>query len=125
MWKRLKTVSEKEPLEAAQVGIDPHFVLSSQFELVMPGIYDVDPTSHTKAWAEPALVLVVSVDHPDRPSTQHLYYGLSRSDFTSGLDPRAEDRAKLISAALPLLKTDIQRLGSSDAPDSLPKTRFI
>jgi hypothetical protein len=125
MWRTLKTVSEKEPLRAVQVGVDPHFVLSSQYEWVMPGIYHVDPTTGTKAWAEPALVLVVSVDHPDWPSPQHLYYGLSRSDFTSGLDPRAEDRSKLMAAALPLLKTDIQRLGSSDVPDSLPKTRFI
>jgi hypothetical protein len=30
-----------------------------------------------------------------------------------------------MAAALALLKEDIERIGSSDVPDSLPKTRFV
>ena len=127
MWRPLKRLTESEPVEPEQVGVDPRFVLSSHYELVMPGIYHADPETGTKAWLEPALVLLVSVNHPDWPSDQGrvLYYGLSRSFFNPGPDPSAGDRAKLMAAALPLLKTDIERIGSSDVPDSLPKTRFV
>lgn len=127
MWKRLKRLTESEPVEPKQVGVDPRFVLSSHYELVMPGIYYADPETGTKAWSEPALVLLVSVDHPDRLSGQGhvLYYGLSRSFFNPGPDPSAGDRAKLMATALPLFKEDIERIGSSDVPDSLPKTRFV
>lgn len=127
MWRPLKRLTESEPVEPEQVGVDPRFVLSSYYELVMPGIYHADPATGTKAWSEPALILLVSVDHPDWPSDQGhvLYYGLSRSFFNPGPDPSAGDRAKLMAAALPLLKEDIERIGSSDVPDSLPKTRFV
>lgn len=127
MWRPLKRLTESEPVEPEQVGVDPRFVLSSYYELVMPGIYHADPATGTKAWSEPALVLLISVDQPDWPSDQRhvLYYGLSRSFFNPGPDPSAGDRAKLMAAALPLLKTDIERIGSSDVPDSLPKTRFV
>jgi hypothetical protein len=127
MWRSLKTLTESEPVEPGQVGVAPRFVLSSHYELVMPGTYHARPATGPKAWSEPALVLLVSVDHPDWPSNQRhvLYYGLSRSFFSSGLDPSAGDRANLMAAALPLLKADIERIGSSDVPDSLPKTRFV
>ena len=127
MWRSLKKLTESEPVEPEQVGVDPRFVLSSHYELVMPGIYHADPATGTKAWSEPALVLLVSVDHPDWSSDQRhvFYYGLSRSFFNPGPDPGAGDRAKLMAAALPLLKTDIEGIGSSDVPDSLPKTRFV
>lgn len=127
MWRPLKRLTESEPVEPEQVAVDPRFVLSSHYELVMPGIYHADRATGTKAWSEPALVLLVSVDQPDWPSDQRhvLYYGLSRSFFNPGPDPSAGDRAKLMAAALPHLKTDIERIGSSDVPDSLPKTRFV
>jgi len=127
MWISLKKLTESESVDPEQVGVNPRFVLSSHYELVRPGTYHVDPATGTKAWSEPALVLLVSVDHSGWPSAQPhvLYYGLSRSFFSSGLDPNAGDRAKLMAAAMPVLKEDIERIGSSDVPDSLPKTRFV
>lgn len=127
MWISLKKLTESESVDPEQVGVNHRFVLSSHYELVRPGTYHVDPATGTKAWSEPALVLLVSVDHSGWPSAQPhvLYYGLSRSFFSSGLDPNAGDRAKLMAAAMPVLKEDIERIGSSDVPDSLPKTRFV
>jgi hypothetical protein len=127
MWRCLKRLTGSESLDPEQVGVGRRFVLSAHYELVMPGTYHVDPATGVKVWSEPALVLVVSVAHPDWASSQGraLYYGLSRSFFTAGLDPNASDRAKLIAAVLPILKADIERLGTAEAPDSLPKTRFV
>ena len=127
MWKTLKKLTKAEPVDPEQVGVDSRFILLSHYELVMPGTYNVDPSTGNKVWSEPALVWVVSVDHPDWSSSQQhkLFYGLSRSFFNSGLDPGDEDRIKLMTAAMPILKLDIERLGNSDLPDSLPKTKFV
>ncbi|MFC1484335.1 hypothetical protein ACFL5M_00740 [Candidatus Neomarinimicrobiota bacterium] len=127
MWKPLERLTDSESLDPEQVSVDGRFVLSAHYDLVMPGTYQVEPATGGRAWSEPVLVLVVSVGHPDWSSSQGraLYYGLSRSFFTAGLDPNASDRAKLMAAVLPILKADIERLGSADAPDSLPKTRFV
>ncbi len=127
MWKPLEEPTKSESVDPEHVGVDPRFVLSSHFQLMLPGTHHVDPATGTKAWSEPVLVLFVSVDHPDWSSSQlHvLYYGLSRRSFSSGLDPRTGDRAKLMAAARPLLKADIERIGSSDVPDSLPKMKYV
>ena len=126
MWRSLKELTESEPLDPEQVGVDPRFMLSFHYELIMPGTYHVAPGTSAKAWSEPALILFVSVNHPDWPTRQQvLHYGLSRSFFSSGLDPSAEDRAKLMAAAIPLLKEDIERIDHPKVPDSLPKTKFI
>lgn len=127
MWKTLKQLTKDESVDPEQIGVDSRFILLSHYELVMPGTYKIDPSTGNKVWSEPALVLVVSVNHPDWPTTQQhtLYYGLSRSFFISGLDPSDEDRTKLMVATLPMLKVDIGQIGNSDVPDSLPKTKFV
>ena len=127
MWISLKKLTESESVDPEQVGVNPRFVLSSHYELVRPGTYHVDPATGNKVWSEPALVLVVSVDHPNWSAAQQhvLYYGLSRSFFSSGLDPSNEDRTKLMAAAMPILKVDIEQIGNSDVPNSLPKTKFV
>jgi len=127
MWRSIKKLTKAEPIDPEQIGVDSRFILSSHYELVMPGTYYVDPVTGSKAWSEPALVLVVSIIHADWSSAQQhvLYYGLSRSFFNSGLDPSDEDRTKLMAATLPILKVDIGQIGKSDVPDSLPKTKFV
>ena len=127
MWKTLKKLTKDEPVDPDQVGVDSRFILLSDYELVMAGTYNVDPSTGNKVWSEPALVLVVSVDHPDWSSSQQhkLFYGLSRSFFSAGIDPGDEDRIKLMTAAMPILKMDIERIGNSDLPDSLLKTEFV
>ncbi|NVL90965.1 MAG: hypothetical protein HWN69_08250 [Desulfobacterales bacterium] len=127
MWRSLKKLTKAEPVDPEQVGVDSRFILLSHYELVRPGTYHVDPATGNKVWSEPALVLVVSVDHPNWSSSQQhvLYYGLSRSFFSSGLDPSDEDRTKLMTAAVPILKVDIEQTGNSDVPGSLPKTKFV
>jgi len=127
MWKTLKQLTKDESVDPEQIGVDSRFILLSHYELVMPGTYKIDPSTGNKVWSEPALVLVVSVNHPDWPTAQQrvLYYGLSRSFFSSGLDPSDEDRTKLMAATLPMLKGDIGQIGNSDVPDSLPKTKFV
>ena len=127
MWRSIKKLTEAEPVDPEQVGVDSRFILSSHYELVRPGTYYLEPATGNKAWSEPALVLVVSVNHPDWSSAQQrvLYYGLSRSFFSSGLDPSDEDRTKLMAATVTILKGDIGQIGNSDVPDSLPKTKFV
>lgn len=127
MWRSLKKLTKAEPVDPEQVGVDSRFILLSHYELVMPGSYNIDPSTGNKVWPEPALVLVVSVDHPNWSSSQQheLHYGLSRSFFSSGIDPSEEDRNKLMTAAIPILKLDIEQIGNSDVPDSLPKTKFV
>ncbi len=127
MWKTLKKLTKAEPVDPEQVGVESRFILLSHYELVMPGTYNVDPSTGNKVWSEPALVWIVSVDHADQASSQQhkLFYGLSRSFFSSGIDPGDEDRIKLMTAAMPILKLDLERLGNSDLPDSLPKTKFV
>jgi len=127
MWRSLKKLTKVEPVDPEQVGVDSRFILLSHYELVMPGTYNVDPSTGNKVWSEPALVLVVSVDHPNWSSSQQhkLFYGLSRSFLSSGINPGDEDRIKLMTAAMRILKVDIERIGNSDLPDSLPKTRFV
>jgi len=127
MWKTLKRLTKDEPVDPEQIGVDSRFTLLSHYELVMPGTYSIDPSTGNKVWSEPALVLVVSVDHPDWSSSQQrkLFYGLSRSFFSSGIDPSDEDRLKLMTAASPILKMNIEGIENSDLPDSLPKTKFV
>jgi len=127
MWRSLKKLTEAEAVDTAQVGVDSRFTLHSNYELVMPGTYIIDPSTGIKVWSEPALVLVILVDHPDWYSTERreLFYGLSRAFFSSGIDPSDEDRAKLMIMAMPILKEDIERIGNLDVPDSLPKTKFL
>ena len=127
MWKILKQLTKDESVDPEQIGVDSRFILLSHYELVMPGTYKIDPSTGNKVWSEPALVLVVSVNHPDWPTAQQrvLYYGFSRSFFSSGLDPSDEDQTKLMAATLPMLKGDIGQIGNSDVPDSLPKTKFV
>ena len=114
MWRSLKKLTRAEPVDPEQVGVDSRFILLSHYELVMPGTYIVDPSTGNKVWSEPALVLVVSVDHPNWSSSQlhELYYGLSRSFFSSGIDPSYEDRTKLMTAVMPILKLDIEQIGN-------------
>ncbi|MBW1738222.1 MAG: hypothetical protein JRI79_15655 [Deltaproteobacteria bacterium] len=127
MWRSIKKLTKAEPIDPEQVGVDSRFILSSHYELVMPGTYYVEHVTGIKAWSEPALVLVVLLNHPAWPSAQQhvLYYGLSRSFFSSGVDPSDEGRTKLMGATLPILKGDIGQIGNSDVRDSLPKTKFV
>ena len=130
MWKTLKILTKDEPVDPEQIGVDSRFSLLSHYELVTPGTYSIDPSTGNKVWSEPALVLVISVDHPDWSSSQQhrLFYGLSRSFFGSGKNPGGEDRVKLMTAVLPILKMDIESIGSignANLPDSLPKTKFV
>ena len=127
MWRSLKKLTEAEEVDTKQAGVDSQFILLSHYELVIPGTYNIDPSTGNKVWSEHALVLVVSVDHPDWSSSERreLFYGLSRAFFTSGIHPSDEDRTKLMTAAVPILKEDIERLGNPDVSDSLPKTKFL
>jgi hypothetical protein len=126
MWRSVEKLTNSEPLDSKQVGVESQFVLSYHYELVYPGTYHLDPETKIKAWVEPALILFVSVNHSDLPKTPTvLHYGLSRSFFSSGLEPNAKDRTKLMDAAMPLLKEDIKQIGCQEVPNSLSKTRFI
>lgn len=126
MWRSVEKLTDSEPLDSKQVGVESRFVLSYHYELVHPGTYHLNPDTKIEAWVEPALILFVSVSHPNLPTTPTvLHYGLSRSFFSFGLEPNAKDRTKLMAAAIPLLKEDIERIGYQEVPNSLSKTRFV
>lgn len=104
-----------EHLQLDELGED--FDLGFKFELresensrvVDPGI---------EAWAEPLLILHVSVRHSDLPECPTLQYGLTRSKFEVGLTASKGDRERLTKTALPYILADARALQAGKQPKS-------
>jgi len=122
--------TNNKSLDPEKVGVDSQFALLFHYRFVYPDTCTESPVAGNKtikAWSEQALVLVVYVNNSDWPPSRHyeLFYGLSRSHFGSGLEPTIEVQRKLLDAALPIIRADIERIGATDLPDSLANTKFV
>jgi hypothetical protein len=48
MWRILEEPTKDEPVDPEKVGVDPRFILLAHYELVMPGSYNIDPSTGIK-----------------------------------------------------------------------------
>ena len=102
-------------------GLEDEYDLGFKFEEKESDSYSVDPITGIKVWAEPELVLNISVKDPDdgNSSPLTLRYGLIRSRFANKLTAREADREELLKCALPKLKADLESLRRGENPPSL------
>ena len=83
-------------------GLEDDYDLGFKFENMESDKFRLDSTTGVKAWAEPLLLLYVSVTHRSSPrSSQTLRYGLTRSKFARGLTSNPDDSERLPRTAPP------------------------
>lgn len=88
--------------------------------------FSVNPNNGIKVWAEPYLVLYISVVHKDsQDKRQTLHYGLTRSKFSNGSTSTKKDRDRLLELTLPHVKSDLELLKRRIALDNLKKPKML
>ena len=98
-------------LTANLKGFENEFDLGYKFEENHnPNEYIEDKSSKSKGWAEPILLLYISISPKNAPDiTKSIKYGLIRSNFHGGLNADDMDKEKLLEYA----KNNIQSLLAS------------
>lgn len=96
------------------LGID--YDLGFTFEESESEEFRLDPYTGLKVWAEPSLILCVSVRHPNLTGLPTLRYGLTRSQA---------DRGDLLKKARPRIVADAKTLQSEGKPDAASKVVML
>ena len=100
-------------------GLKEEYDLGFKLEEKEPDEFSVNPNTGVKAFAEPFLVLYISVRDRESPkSLPTLQYGLTRSKFARGLTSTPEDRKRLLQKARPYIRADVAALKAGVKPEA-------
>jgi hypothetical protein len=100
-------------------GLEDEYDLGFKFEERESEKFHVDVKTGVRAWAEPFLVLYISVAQRGSPrSLPTLRYGLTRSKFVGGLTSNPEDRERLLEMARRYIKEDVVTLKGGGTPEA-------
>jgi len=100
-------------------GLEDEYDLGFKFEENDFDKFHVDPKTGIKVWAEPLLVLHVSVAQQGSPrSLPTLRYGRTRSKFAGGLTSNPDDRERLREMARPYIKEGVVTLKAGGTPEA-------
>jgi hypothetical protein len=111
-------VNDFTHLTLALEGLEAEYDLGSKFEERESDKFHVDPKTGIKAWAEPLLVLYVSVAQlSSRRPLPTLRYGLTRSKFAGGLRSNSDDRERLLESARPHIHESVITLKAGGTPE--------
>lgn len=102
-------------------GMEDEFDIGFNFKFdESPDEFVFHPSSLTKAYAEPRLILYISAVHRSQTSArQTLSYGLRRSEFSAGLEPTEQDERELRRRAMRTIELDLEAMKNRQAPKSL------
>ena len=115
---------ELEHLQFDELG--EKFDLGYKFDERESDIFRDDPRIGVRAWAEPLLILFVSVKHRDLPDIPTLRYGLARSRFEdAALTANECDRARLMEMARPHILGDVMALMAGTQPEAVLDIRML
>jgi hypothetical protein len=110
-------------LEVKPAGQENEYDLGFKLEEKESDSYSIDSITGIKVWAEPELVLYISVKDLRRgnPNSLTLHYALTRSEFANKLSAGDADRDELLKRAMPRLRADLKSLRDGANPLSLDR----
>jgi hypothetical protein len=107
-------------------GLDRDIDLGFKFEQRESELFRLDPNTGVRAYAEPLLILHVSVRQQGSVSLPSmLRYGLSRSKFSGGLTANEADRKRLLETSAPQIRADIADMKAGARPEAIQAIRMI
>ena len=100
-------------------GLEEDYDLGFKLEEKESDEFRADANTGVEAFAEPLLVLYISVRDRESPkSLPTLQYGLTRSKFARGLTSNPEDRERLLQKARPCIRADVAALKAGVTPET-------
>ena len=99
-------------------GLESEYDLGFKFEERESDKFHVDSKTGIKVWAEPLLVLYVSVvQRSSQRTLPTLRYGLTRSKFAAGLRSNPDDRERLLEIARPHVRESVITMKAGGTPE--------